>query len=229
MSDELDLDAVKARLAAATKVYPAPWIADGFYTEDPDQVWSADKDYAVAYDVMGEGVAEFIANAPTDLAALVAEVERLRAIGPNSWTQAVVAHMDRADKAEAAVARVRDAIAAGEASDGHHTHNELYAYRLAYNAALFNEWLITGRYPVVKSWVHSDGEPCFGGGWFVVVATLPTGQISNHYQAEHWDKFRIPVAVPPTYDGHTPAEALARLTALDGDTPTYLQREDDDD
>ena len=42
-----------------------------------------------------------------DVPHLIAEVERLRAIGPGAWTHAVVAHMDRADKAEAAVARVR--------------------------------------------------------------------------------------------------------------------------
>lgn len=107
------------------------------------------------------------------------------------------------------------ALAAGEASDGFHTHNELYAYRRIYNAALFNEWARTGEHEVVKSWKHSDGEPCFGGGWFIVVATLPTGQISNHYQAEHWDLFDIPAfELPPAYDGHTPAEALARLQAF---------------
>jgi hypothetical protein len=28
---------------------------------------------------------------------------------------------------------------------------------------------------------HSDGTQCFNGQWFIVVAQLPTGQISNHY------------------------------------------------
>jgi hypothetical protein len=113
------------------------------------------------------------------------------------------------DRAE----RLTVSLASGDASDGHHTHNELYEYRLLYNAAAANAWAQTGLYPVVKSWRHSDGEECFGGGWFIVVATLPSGQVSNHYQAEHWNLFsQVPeVELPPIYDGHTPAEASARL------------------
>jgi len=114
--------------------------------------------------------------------------------------------------AEDTLARLKELLASGEASDGYHTHNELYEYRMVYNAALFNEWARTGRHPVVKSWRHSDGELAFGGGWFIVVATLPTGQISNHYEAAHWDLFDVPeVDSPPTFDGHTPADALERL------------------
>lgn len=110
---------------------------------------------------------------------------------------------------------LRAALAAGEASDGFHTHNELYAFRMAYNAVLFNEWARTGHVPVCKSWRHSDGQRAFGGGWFIVVASAPTGQISNHYEAEHWDLFHVPEVVSaPTYDGHTPADALDRLLAL---------------
>lgn len=100
----------------------------------------------------------------------------------------------------------------GSTSDGYHTFDELYAYRRAYNAALFNEWAAQGKYGVHKSWKHSDGEPCFGGGWFIVVAQLPTGMISNHYKAEHWDLFRCEVReLSDEYDGHTPQIALQRL------------------
>ena len=110
----------------------------------------------------------------------------------------------------------RDALAAqvarGDASDGYHTHNELYEYRMLYNAHAARGWLAAG-IPVVKSWTHSDGEPCFGGGWFVVAATLPTGQVSNHYRAEYWDLFDAPEDAPPEYDGHTPADAADRLRA----------------
>ncbi|GAB3656588.1 WDGH domain-containing protein [Glycomyces tarimensis] len=104
------------------------------------------------------------------------------------------------------------AVAAGEASDGHHTHRELYDYRMLYNAHAAHGWLRAG-IPVCKSWRHADGEPCFGGGWFVVVAELPTGQVSNHYRTEHWDLFNVPEALPPDWDGHTPAEAADRLRA----------------
>ena len=107
-----------------------------------------------------------------------------------------------------------DTPVTGETSDGFHTFNELYDYRMLYNAALFNEW---GRHPdpqydVHKSWHHSDGEPCFGGGWFVVFAQLPTGQISNHYAAKDWDMFQIPEReLGAVWDGHTPADVAERL------------------
>lgn len=105
-------------------------------------------------------------------------------------------------------------LSEGEASDGHHTHNELYEYRLLYNASFFNELAAhhASFEPVVKSWRHSDGEPCFGGGWFIVTASLTTGQVSNHYRAEHWGLFLVPeVKLAPRWDGHTPEVAAARL------------------
>lgn len=111
-------------------------------------------------------------------------------------------------------------------SDGYHTFSELYQFRKVYNAALFNEWanqsdentLATGnpKYDVHKSWRHNDGELCFGGGWFIVVAVLPIGQISNHYEAKDWDLFRIPETPTAKYawDGHTSEDVLKRLMAL---------------
>lgn len=115
--------------------------------------------------------------------------------------------------AQWAIAQLVRDLDAGEASDGYHTHNELYEYRMLYNAHAAHGWHAAG-IPVVKSWRHSDGEQCFGGGWFIVTATLPTGQVSNHYEAEHWDLFQVPaVDLPPEYDGHTPAVAAERLRA----------------
>lgn len=99
----------------------------------------------------------------------------------------------------------------GSTSDGYHSFDELYDYRMLYNAHAAHGWLAAGL-PVVKSWQHSDGELCFGGGWFIVTATLPTGQVSNHYAAEHWGLFDVPpVSRPPEWDGHTPADAADRL------------------
>lgn len=95
-------------------------------------------------------------------------------------------------------------------SDGYHTFDELYYYRLLYNAAFFNS--INGKYNVYKSVRHSDGEFCFGGNWFVVMADLPTGQISNHYKMEYWDLFKIPEQLKANkWDGHSPIEASNRL------------------
>lgn len=96
----------------------------------------------------------------------------------------------------------------------HHTKAELYDYRLLYHAHAANEWARHGTYPVVKSRRHPEGEECFGGGWFIVVATLPGGQVSNHYRNEFWDYFAVPEAsVPPAFDGHTPPVAADRLRA----------------
>lgn len=97
-----------------------------------------------------------------------------------------------------------------EISDGYHTFDELYHYRALYNAAFFNS--INGKYNVHKSIRHSDGELCFGGSWFIVMADLPTGQISNHYKMEYWDLFRIPeFPKARKWDGHSPIEAGNRL------------------
>lgn len=78
----------------------------------------------------------------------------------------------------------------GKISDGFHSFDELYHYRMLYNAAFFNS--LEGKYEVHKSYRHADGELCFGGGWFIVMAYLPTGQISNHYRIEDWNLFNIP-------------------------------------
>jgi hypothetical protein len=112
---------------------------------------------------------------------------------------------------EAALSFFGDDI--GAFSDGYHTFDELYEFRKVYNALLFNEWSKKEEYKVHKSKRHSDGEECFGGGWFVVVAELPTGQITNHYKNKDWDLFQIPEhdkALIP-YDGHTPQDALKRM------------------
>lgn len=127
----------------------------------------------------------------------------------------------------------------GKISDGYHTFDELYEFRKVYNAALFNEWAslwykelkcsqdpycmseagalygdnIPVEYDVHKSWRHHDGELCFGGGWFIVVAMLPDGQISNHYKEEDWDLFKIPEAEKAKYpfDGHTGKDVIERI------------------
>ena len=87
---------------------------------------------------------------------------------------------------------------------------------MLYNAAFFNllpkEW-------VHKSKRHHTGEECFGGGWFIVMANLPTGQVSNHYELKDWDLFKVPEKeFADEWDGHTPQEAAERIKE-------YLQHE----
>lgn len=98
--------------------------------------------------------------------------------------------------------------------------NELYKFRLLYNALLFNNWAKTGEVEVYKSKKHHDGSIPFEedeGEWFIVVGILPTGeQITNHYAMEYWDYFKIPSypCVKDVFDGHTPSDVLYRLEEL---------------
>lgn len=112
-----------------------------------------------------------------------------------------------------------------EVSDGFHTFGELYAFRMLYHALWVNTLMAMqeglgmissdGYVANYKSWNHSDGQPCFGGGWFIVVSETRAGQVSNHYEAENWDLFKVPrVDVPPEFDGHTSGDVLDRLRAL---------------
>ena len=111
----------------------------------------------------------------------------------------------------------------GEVSDGYHTFNELYEYRMLYNAALFNEFAKQGLYDVHKSRKHSDGEYPFGdSNWFIVLAELPTGQISNHYEMKDWDKFQIPEKpLANKWDEHSPRDVADRLTSFTNPKKEY--------
>ena len=97
-----------------------------------------------------------------------------------------------------------------DTSDGYHTFKELYEYRKLYNAGMFN--LLPKSFNVHKSKRHSDGKLCFGGDWFIVMATLPTGQISNHYELKDWDLFKCEEREKADeWDGHTPEDVARRI------------------
>ena len=115
-------------------------------------------------------------------------------------------------------------------TDGYHSFKELYDYRMLYNALYFNELASVNysdynfnkpelnmetfvKYNVHKSFRHNDGQLCFGGGWFIVVAVLPTGQITNHYEEKYWDLFKIPALEKSNvkYDGHSPKDVKTRM------------------
>jgi hypothetical protein len=106
-----------------------------------------------------------------------------------------------------------------EIGDEYHSIGDLYAHRLVLTAHLFNEWSkrfedFQERGLVYKSHRHHDGELCFGGGWFIVVAMHPVaGQISYHYEDKYWELFDIPeVEKPPhPFDGHTSHDVVERL------------------
>ena len=97
-------------------------------------------------------------------------------------------------------------------SDGYHTFGELYEHRNKLFAVIVNEhkdisW---------KSRRHSDGEPCFGGGWFVVGIETPEGQYTYHVKdtPENWEMFHVEDRKKAKkYDGHKP-EDIERLFSL---------------
>lgn len=102
-------------------------------------------------------------------------------------------------------------VKSGKVSDGSHSFDELYEARSVLTAALFDAYGRMGLRPV-KSWRHSDGELCFGGGWFIVQAELPTGQVSFHYPEKDWDRFNCQeVDRGLEWDGHTTQDVYDRL------------------
>ncbi|MBQ2653064.1 MAG: hypothetical protein IJF83_05870 [Methanobrevibacter sp.] len=90
---------------------------------------------------------------------------------------------------------------------------ELYEFRMLYNAIAFNELHKHKEIEVYKSKRHNNGELCFDGEWFIVVAILPTGQITNHYHIDNWDLFKIPskAKMEHKFDEHTPQDVIQRI------------------
>lgn len=99
---------------------------------------------------------------------------------------------------------------AGQASDTYHTFDDLYRHRALLTAVLFQQFARDGRHDVHKAPDHADGTKI--DGFFVVMAELPTGQISYHYPNDDWNRFDIPARVRAnSWDGHTSADVLDRL------------------
>lgn len=102
-------------------------------------------------------------------------------------------------------------------SDGYHTFDELYQYRLIYNAALINmlsKFKVAG-IDCIKSKRHYDNQKCFDGNYFIVMINTPWGQISNHYELKYWNLFNCRIARKAwKWDGHTSQEAYERLVKL---------------
>ncbi len=100
----------------------------------------------------------------------------------------------------------------GEASDGHHTFNQLYHQRAILFATIVNE------YPDIswKSFKHSDGHYCFdeGGEMFIVGIDTPEGSYTYHYHKKYWDLFKCKeLECGKEWDGHTEKD-VTRLLSL---------------
>lgn len=153
--------------------------------------------------VLDQGMRATLARIGDDMTYLVEQHEELLAWG------AELAH--ELESAHAELVRLNTDLAAGNASDGHHTHNDLYEQRLLYHAHIAQRWYAEG-VPVVKSRRHHTGEECFGGDWFIVMMFLPTGQVSQHYPLSAWNLFCVPAEdVAWMWDGHDAVEGNRRL------------------
>lgn len=102
-------------------------------------------------------------------------------------------------------------------SDGYHTMDELYEHRVAIYIALCKMVATSQFREVWRSKNHSDGEPAFGGTWFVLGINKEGGsQVTYHLPIEKWDQteFAETLEKAPEFDGHSSADVLERLKAI---------------
>ena len=98
----------------------------------------------------------------------------------------------------------------GDVSDGYHTFNELYHHR----AILFSVICNMFKEKAWKSKKHNTGD--MYDGMFIVGIETPQGQATYHYDIEpYWDMFQVKeLPNAPKWDGHTPEEAIKRISTL---------------
>jgi hypothetical protein len=146
---------------------------------------------------------------------------------PQAWQDALAArpdtpgarpiHVHGAIREDAAAVLAVFGDDRSQVSDGYHTFAELYAHRRALTAALTRclgprAW---------RSRLHHDGT--MFPGMFIVGAELRgVGQVSYHYELEHWDDFADVAERPtaPEFDGHTPDDVVERLLLWAGKAVT---------
>ena len=110
----------------------------------------------------------------------------------------------------------------GNLSDGYHTFNELYHHR----AILFS--VICNSMPdkAWKSNLHDTGD--MFDGMFIVGIETPEGQATYHYDIEpYWDIFKVKVLEKALkWDGHTPQDAIDRISMLSADVVEVVRCKD---
>lgn len=110
-----------------------------------------------------------------------------------------------------------------EVSDGYHTFNSLYNQRLCLWEALVKAY----KDKAWKTRRHHDGEPCFGGGWFLVGITTPAGDYTYHYELKDWNLFDCKVLdKAPEFDGHTDKDVTRVLTLQPDSHPQWIPVEE---
>ena len=100
----------------------------------------------------------------------------------------------------------------GDLNDGYHTFNQLYFQRCILFAQIVNDH----KNRAWKTRCHEDGQPCFGGGWFLVTIDTPSGAYGYHFEDKHWDLFdceELPKA--KHWDGYTEKDVMRLFTLPD--------------
>lgn len=104
----------------------------------------------------------------------------------------------------------KEKIESGDLSDGYHTFNQLYHQRAMLFATIVNQ----NSDKAWKTHKHEDGEPCFGGGWFLVTIDTPQGAYGYHYEDKYWNMFKCKeLEKAEHWDGYT-EEDVGRLFSL---------------
>lgn len=115
----------------------------------------------------------------------------------------------------ARLADLIDPVIADDTSDGCHTFAQLYHQRMVLWAAI-----VKANAPHAwKTRRHEDGEPCFGGGWFLVTVDTPEGAYGYHCEdtPENWSLFacrELPKAKP--WDGYDGKDVGRVMSLVDG-------------
>lgn len=106
----------------------------------------------------------------------------------------------------------------GEISDGYHAFNELYHHR----AVLFSVICNSNKEKAWKSKLHDTGD--MYEGMFIVGIETPEGQTTYHYDINpYWDMFKVKeLPKAPKWDGHSPDEAIRRLSLLSEEFATDI-------
>lgn len=100
-------------------------------------------------------------------------------------------------------------------SDTYHTFGDLYDHRMAFNVALVNAIQLLNRDDLYAYKTLKHHDDTMFEGMFIVVIESRHGQISYHYNLEHWNKFEVSaIDKANEYDGHTPADTIERLIKL---------------
>ena len=106
-------------------------------------------------------------------------------------------------------------------SDGFHTFRQLYYQRMMLFATIVKQ----NNDKAWKSLRHEDGEPCFGGGWFIVGIDTPEGSYTYHYEDNYFSLFDCEeLERGKHWDGHTEKD-VTRLLSLPSAQPQDIARD----